>query len=120
MLILAAIAVLSWCFYDTDWAGLGCLSLLPVPWLGAATRWRAVGLGAILGILAVAMRSAGAPPLQVFQWGVLPQVRVALTGIAIYTWVSAILLVSIAMVLLAATASGGLPPEACLMSLMRS
>ena len=33
-----------------------------------------------------ALRSAGATPLQVFQWGVIPQVRVAFTGIAIYTW----------------------------------
>jgi phosphonate transport system permease protein len=33
-----------------------------------------------------AMRSVGAKPLQVFQYAVLPQVRVAFTGIAIYTW----------------------------------
>ncbi|MCO5058718.1 MAG: phosphonate ABC transporter, permease protein PhnE [Rhizobiaceae bacterium] len=33
-----------------------------------------------------AMRSVGAGPLQVFQYAVLPQVRVAFTGIAIYTW----------------------------------
>lgn len=33
-----------------------------------------------------ALRSVGASPLQVFQYGVLPQVRVAFTGIAIYTW----------------------------------
>ncbi|UVC09485.1 phosphonate ABC transporter, permease protein PhnE [Rhizobium sp. TH2] len=33
-----------------------------------------------------AMRSVGASPLQVFQYAVLPQVRVAFTGIAIYTW----------------------------------
>jgi phosphonate transport system permease protein len=33
-----------------------------------------------------ALRSAGATPFQVFQWGVIPQVRVAFTGIAIYTW----------------------------------
>jgi phosphonate transport system permease protein len=33
-----------------------------------------------------ALRSVGAGPLQVFQYGVLPQVRVAFTGIAIYTW----------------------------------
>jgi phosphonate transport system permease protein len=33
-----------------------------------------------------AMRSVGARPLQVFQYAVLPQVRVAFTGIAIYTW----------------------------------
>lgn len=33
-----------------------------------------------------ALRSAGATPLQVFQYAVLPQVRVAFTGIAIYTW----------------------------------
>jgi phosphonate transport system permease protein len=33
-----------------------------------------------------ALRSAGARPLQVFQYAVLPQVRVAFTGIAIYTW----------------------------------
>ena len=33
-----------------------------------------------------AMRAAGANELQVFFYGVLPQVRVAWTGIAIYTW----------------------------------
>jgi phosphonate transport system permease protein len=33
-----------------------------------------------------ALRSAGANPLQVFQYAVIPQVRVAFTGIAIYTW----------------------------------
>jgi len=33
-----------------------------------------------------ALRSAGGTPLQVFQWGVIPQIRVAFTGIAIYTW----------------------------------
>lgn len=33
-----------------------------------------------------ALRSVGASPLQVFQYAVLPQVRVAFTGIAIYTW----------------------------------
>ena len=33
-----------------------------------------------------AMRSVGANPLQVFQYAVLPQVRVAFAGIAIYTW----------------------------------
>jgi phosphonate transport system permease protein len=33
-----------------------------------------------------AMRSVGASPLQVFQYAVVPQVRVAFTGIAIYTW----------------------------------
>ncbi len=33
-----------------------------------------------------AMRSVGASHLQIFQYAVLPQVRVAFTGIAIYTW----------------------------------
>ncbi|HEY4373203.1 MAG TPA: phosphonate ABC transporter, permease protein PhnE [Burkholderiales bacterium] len=33
-----------------------------------------------------AMRATGANPLQVFVFGVLPQVRVAWAGIAIYTW----------------------------------
>src|SRR3546814_18132827 len=33
-----------------------------------------------------AMRAAGANSFQVFVWAVLPQVRVAFTGIAIYTW----------------------------------
>jgi phosphonate transport system permease protein len=33
-----------------------------------------------------ALRAVGARPLQVFQYGVLPQVRVAFAGIAIYTW----------------------------------
>jgi phosphonate transport system permease protein len=33
-----------------------------------------------------ALRSVGAGPLQVFQYGVVPQVRVAFAGIAIYTW----------------------------------
>src|SRR3546814_5840426 len=32
------------------------------------------------------MRAAGANSFQVFVWAVLPQVRVAFTGIAIYTW----------------------------------
>lgn len=33
-----------------------------------------------------AMRSVGASDMQVFQYAVLPQIRVAFTGIAIYTW----------------------------------
>lgn len=33
-----------------------------------------------------ALRAAGAGPLQVFQYAVLPQVRVAFAGVAIYTW----------------------------------
>ena len=33
-----------------------------------------------------AMRAVGAGPLQVFHNAVLPQVRVAFVGIAIYTW----------------------------------
>jgi phosphonate transport system permease protein len=33
-----------------------------------------------------ALRAVGAGPLQVFQYGVVPQVRVAFVGIAIYTW----------------------------------
>ncbi|WP_299841762.1 phosphonate ABC transporter, permease protein PhnE [uncultured Roseovarius sp.] len=33
-----------------------------------------------------AMRAAGANPFQVFLYAVVPQVRVAFTGIAIYTW----------------------------------
>ena len=33
-----------------------------------------------------AMRAVGASELQVFLWAVVPQVRVAFTGIAIYTW----------------------------------
>jgi phosphonate transport system permease protein len=33
-----------------------------------------------------ALRSTGAGPLQIFQYGVLPQVRVAFVGISIYTW----------------------------------
>lgn len=33
-----------------------------------------------------ALRSTGAGPLQVFQYGVLPQVRVAFVGISVYTW----------------------------------
>ena len=33
-----------------------------------------------------AIRSAGGTPLQVFVFAVLPQVRVAWTGITIYTW----------------------------------
>ena len=35
---------------------------------------------------AEALRSVGAGSLQVFQYGVVPQVRVAFAGIAIYTW----------------------------------
>lgn len=33
-----------------------------------------------------AMRSVGASDLQIFQYAVVPQIRVAFTGIAIYTW----------------------------------
>lgn len=33
-----------------------------------------------------ALRSAGANPLQVFQYAVMPQIRVAIVGISIYTW----------------------------------
>ena len=33
-----------------------------------------------------ALRSAGANPLQVFQYAVVPQIRVAIVGISIYTW----------------------------------
>lgn len=33
-----------------------------------------------------ALRSTGAGPLQVFQYAVLPQVRVAFVGISVYTW----------------------------------
>jgi phosphonate transport system permease protein len=33
-----------------------------------------------------AIRSTGANPLQIFVFAVLPQVRVAWTGISIYTW----------------------------------
>lgn len=33
-----------------------------------------------------ALRAVGAGPLQVFQYGVVPQIKVAFVGIAIYTW----------------------------------
>ena len=41
----------------------------------------AIELGAV-----EALRSAGANPLQVFQYAVMPQIRVAIVGISIYTW----------------------------------
>ncbi len=64
-------------------AGTLALTLFCIGFAGKlfADELEAIDMGPI-----EALRSAGASPLQVFQWGVLPQVRVAFTGIAIYTW----------------------------------
>ncbi len=64
-------------------AGVLALTMFCIGFAGKlfADEIEAVDMGPV-----EALRSAGAGPLQVFQFGVLPQVRVAFTGIAIYTW----------------------------------
>lgn len=64
-------------------AGVAALTLFCVGFAGKlfADELEAIDMGPV-----EALRSAGATPLQVFQYAVLPQVRVAFTGIAIYTW----------------------------------
>jgi phosphonate transport system permease protein len=64
-------------------AGILALTLFCVGFAGKlfSDEMEAIDMGPV-----EALRSAGANPLQVFQYGVVPQVRVAFTGIAIYTW----------------------------------
>lgn len=64
-------------------AGILALTMFCIGFAGKlfADEMEAIDMGPV-----EAMRSAGAGPLQVFQYAVLPQVRVAFTGISIYTW----------------------------------
>lgn len=64
-------------------AGILALTLFCIGFAGKlfSDEMEAIDMGPV-----EALRSAGATPLQVFQYGVVPQVRVAFTGIAIYTW----------------------------------
>lgn len=64
-------------------AGILALTLFCVGFAGKlfSDEMEAIDMGPV-----EALRSAGANPFQVFQYGVVPQVRVAFTGIAIYTW----------------------------------
>lgn len=64
-------------------AGVSALTMFCIGFAGKlfADEMEAIDMGPV-----EAMRSAGANPLQVFVFAVVPQVRVAFTGIAIYTW----------------------------------
>lgn len=64
-------------------AGILALTLFCVGFAGKlfSDELEAIDMGPV-----EALRSAGANPLQVFQYAVMPQIRVAFTGIAIYTW----------------------------------
>lgn len=64
-------------------AGILALTMFCIGFAGKlfADEMEAVDMGPV-----EALRSVGAGPLQVFQYAVLPQVRVAFTGISIYTW----------------------------------
>jgi phosphonate transport system permease protein len=64
-------------------AGILALTLFCVGFAGKlfSDELEAIDMGPV-----DALRSTGASPLQVFQYAVIPQVRVAFTGIAIYTW----------------------------------
>lgn len=64
-------------------AGTLALTLFCIGFAGKlfADELEAIDMGPV-----EALRSAGATPFQVFVWGVIPQIRVAFTGIAIYTW----------------------------------
>lgn len=64
-------------------AGVSALTMFCVGFAGKlfADEIEAIDMGPV-----EAMRSAGANPFQVFVFAVVPQVRVAFTGIAIYTW----------------------------------
>lgn len=64
-------------------AGVLALTMFCIGFAGKlfADEVEAIDMGPI-----EALRSTGAGPLQVFQYGVLPQVRVAFVGIAVYTW----------------------------------
>ncbi|WP_282606203.1 phosphonate ABC transporter, permease protein PhnE [Pelagibius sp. Alg239-R121] len=64
-------------------AGVSALTMFCVGFAGKlfSDEIEAVDMGPV-----DAMRAAGANPFQVFVFAVVPQVRVAFTGIAIYTW----------------------------------
>lgn len=64
-------------------AGILALTLFCIGFAGKlfSDEMEAIDMGPV-----DALRSAGANPLQVFQYAVIPQVRVAFTGITIYTW----------------------------------
>src|SRR5690625_4801568 len=64
-------------------AGTLALTLFCVGFAGKlfADELEAIDMGPV-----EAMRSVGANNLQIFQYAVMPQIRVAFTGIAIYTW----------------------------------
>ena len=64
-------------------AGIMALTMFCIGFAGKlfADEIEAIDMGPVQ-----ALRSVGAGPLQVFQYGVLPQVRVAFVGIGIYTW----------------------------------
>lgn len=64
-------------------AGVSALTMFCVGFAGKlfADEIEAIDMGPV-----EAMQSAGANPFQVFLFAVVPQVRVAFTGIAIYTW----------------------------------
>ncbi len=64
-------------------AGVSALTMFCIGFAGKlfSDEIEAVDMGPV-----EAMRSAGANPFQIFIFAVVPQVRVAFTGIAIYTW----------------------------------
>lgn len=64
-------------------AGVLALTMFCIGFAGKlfADEMEAIDMGPV-----EAIRAAGAGPLQVFTFAVLPQVRVAFTGISIYTW----------------------------------
>ena len=64
-------------------AGVLALTMLCVGFAGKlfADEIEAINMGPV-----EALRAVGAGPLQVFHYAVLPQVRAAFVGIAIYTW----------------------------------
>ena len=64
-------------------AGVSALTMFCIGFAGKlfSDEIEAVDMGPV-----DAMRAAGANPFQVFVFAVVPQVRVAFTGIAIYTW----------------------------------
>ncbi len=64
-------------------AGVSALTMFCIGFAGKlfSDEIEAIDMGPV-----EAMRAAGANPFQVFLFAVVPQVRVAFTGIAIYTW----------------------------------
>lgn len=78
-----------WTILFVSVLGFGMLagvSALTMFWVGFAGKLFSDEIEAIDMGPVDAMRSAGANPFQVFVFAVVPQVRVAFTGIAIYTW----------------------------------